>query len=91
MTARKTKAITIDAELGERLKQICYDRRVPMINLASTLLDGAVRLLDQGAFPDPDNLTREGMRTWDKLVVEGSAKAGRKPLVQAPVVVEAPE
>ena len=75
---RETKAITIDAEVWEALQKICYDKRTPMVSLASMLLEDATALLEMGAFPDPDNLSMEGMRGWDDLDHAKARKVGRR-------------
>ena len=75
---RETKAITIDAEVWEALQEICYEKRTPMVSLASMLLEDAATLLEMGAFPDPDNLSMEGMRGCSAVFFPRCWKVGRR-------------
>lgn len=75
---RKIKTVGIDADIGEKLAKIAYDHRTPMVSLVSDILRDAMELLDMGALPDPNNLTEEGMRTWEDLKYEATRKPGRR-------------
>lgn len=77
--ARTTKAITIDKDVADRLAQVCYDRRTPMVSLASNLLRRACDLLDMGALCDPNNLTAEGLQSWEEFPYQAALPPGRKP------------
>lgn len=79
MSKKATRAVTVDKKVGDTLAKVSYERRTPMGSLASMLLRDAFRLLDAGAFPDPDNLTGEGMRNWERLDYVPATAPGRKP------------
>lgn len=76
--ARETKAVTIDLGLWERLNEVSYTHRTPMVSLLSLLVGDSIKLLDAGALPDPDNLSMEGMRGWEDLRYEEARAVGRR-------------